>query len=469
MSRVSEERAEEDWRRKYFDSLKVLEDESRRSRADQQALFGLVTHLCAAARGQSPTLDEVLRRLREAVRKEARAGELELLSRDVADALRETDDSWRMGVTPAPVATLPNASGPTPGTSQGSAAGEQRVRAVLSRLLGELRQDQTLADSAAAIDVQLAVALDSEQLPEVVERVGALLVQRLRNLEGARAELEQLLSAMVEQLDALNNYIAELNAAETQRTSSADTLDLQITGEVHAIGESVAAGTDLAKIRRHLQDRLASISRHLQGFHAREEERLRLARERTALMRARMEEMEGEARALQERLSEKKRQTLLDPLTRVLNRLGWDERIADELERWQRFRQPACVIAWDIDHFKLINDTYGHRAGDRVLVAVAETLSSSIRGTDCVARYGGEEFVMLLPATVLAEGLRIAEQLRAAVTGIGFHFRGKPVSVTMSGGVTQLAPGDNANSAFDRADKAMYRAKESGRNRVASA
>jgi diguanylate cyclase len=272
----------------------------------------------------------------------------------------------------------------------------------------------------------------------------------------------------VEQLDTLTQYIAEHSEAETQRCTSTDALDLQITGEVRAIGESVATGTDLEQIRRQLRERLDSIGRHLQGFHEREEERRRLARERTAQMRARMEEMESEAKSLQESLSEKKRQSLLDPLTRIRNRLGWDERIADELERWRRFGQPACVLAWDIDRFKSINDSYGHRAGDRVLVAVAETLAAGIRGTDCVARYGGEEFVMLLPATPLAEGLRVAEQLRAAVAGIGFHFRGAPVSVTMSGGITQLREGDDANSAFDRADKAMYIAKESGRNRVAS-
>lgn len=472
MSQVSEDRPE-DWRRKYFDSLKALEDESRQSKADQQALFGLVNHLCAAARGQSPALDAVLRRLREAVRQEARAPQLESLSLEVADALREIDAGGASvtlvppapgiaPVLPIPVsgvtATLPSAEG-----------GEQRIRAALSRVLGELRQDPALADSASALDVQLTVALGTEQMPEVVERVAALVVQRLRNLDTARRELEQLLAAMVAQVDTLTGYIAEYNETETLRTSSTDVLDLQITGEVRAIGESMAASTELTQLRQHLQQRLDSIGRHLQGFHAREAERQRLARERTALMRARMEQMESEAKALQERLSEKKRQTLLDPLTGIYNRLGWDERMADELERWQRFGQPTCVVAWDVDHFKAINDTYGHRAGDRVLVAVAETLASGIRATDCLARYGGEEFVMLLPATPLADGVRIADKLREAVARIGFHFRGTPVAVTISGGVTMLAEGDTASTAFDRADKAMYQAKEAGRNRVVSA
>src|SRR5690606_35293425 len=134
-------------------------------------------------------------------------------------------------------------------------------------------------------------------------------------------------------------------------------------------------------------------------FRLREEERSRQARERTESLRRRMNELEAEARQLQARLSTEKRLSLLDPLTRIANRMAWDQRYAAEFDRWLRFRQPTCVLAWDIDHFKAINDSYGHRAGDKVLAVVAETLARGIRTTDFVARYGGEEFVMLLAGT----------------------------------------------------------------------
>src|SRR5690606_6597326 len=162
------------------------------------------------------------------------------------------------------------------------------------------------------------------------------------------------------------------------------------------------------------------------------EERTRQSRERTDSLRLRMDEMESEARRLQARLSSEKRLSLLDPLTRIANRLAWDQRFAAECDRWRRFRQPTCVLAWDIDHFKTINDSYGHRAGDKVLAVVAESLAKSIRGTDFVARYGGEEFVMLLPGTKLEDGLRLANRMREAIAQIGFHFRGNPVWVTIS-------------------------------------
>jgi diguanylate cyclase len=142
--------------------------------------------------------------------------------------------------------------------------------------------------------------------------------------------------------------------------------------------------------------------------------------------------------------------------------------MTEELGRWQRFHQPTCVLAWDIDGFKAINDKYGHRAGDKVLVVVAESLATGIRGTDFVARYGGEEFVMLLPGTSVANGILIADQMREVIGQTGFHFRGIPVSVTISCGITELREGDKPEDAFDRADRAMYQAKNSGRNRVVS-
>jgi diguanylate cyclase len=159
---------------------------------------------------------------------------------------------------------------------------------------------------------------------------------------------------------------------------------------------------------------------------------------------------------------------LLDALTRIPNRLAWEQRIVAEMARWERFRQPTCVLAWDIDGFKGINDRYGHRAGDKVLVVVAESLAGGIRGTDFVARYGGEEFVMLLPGTSLENGVAIANQMREAIAQTGFHFRGAPVSVTISCGITELQEGDTSDEVFDRADRAMYQAKDGGRNRVVS-
>ena len=122
------------------------------------------------------------------------------------------------------------------------------------------------------------------------------------------------------------------------------------------------------------------------------------------------------------------------------------------------------MLLWDIDNFKVINDSYGHRAGDRVLQSVAACFMAAVRGNDFVARIGGEEFVMLLSGTKLAEALNIANQVRSAVEALRFHFRGTPVRVTVSCGITELQQDDAREAAFDRADAALYRAKNGGKN-----
>jgi diguanylate cyclase len=119
---------------------------------------------------------------------------------------------------------------------------------------------------------------------------------------------------------------------------------------------------------------------------------------------------------------------------------------------------------WDLDNFKVINDTYGHRAGDRVLQSVATCFMNGLRAEDFAARIGGEEFVVLLTGLIFDRALALAEQLRLSVEGLRFHFRGIPVKVTVSCGVTELRATDFVGTAFDRADAALYRAKNAGKN-----
>jgi diguanylate cyclase len=295
------------------------------------------------------------------------------------------------------------------------------------------------------------------------------VVQRIASLERSRHEIESLLDQMMEQLDSLTHHMAGEAEEETARTRSSVTLNEQISGEMRALGENVESATDLTLIRLQLRDRLDSISTHLHSYRQREEERARQVRERTDSMRLRMDAMESEVRKLQERLVDKKRLLLLDALTKIPNRPAWEERLGEESERWQRFHQPTCIAIWDIDRFKAINDTYGHRAGDKVLTVVAEALSKDIRTTDFVARYGGEEFVMLLPGTTIEDAVRLSNIMRESIGQIGFHFRGQPVSVTISCGITAMRESDSPEDAFDRADKALYKAKDEGRNCVVSA
>ena len=155
----------------------------------------------------------------------------------------------------------------------------------------------------------------------------------------------------------------------------------------------------------------------------------------------------------------------MDPLTQLPNRLAYDQRSQQEYARWKRYNNTLLIMVWDIDLFKQVNDTYGHQAGDKVLKVVATTLRKNLRETDFVARFGGEEFVSLMPETSLGGGFKVAEKIRATVEKLEFHYRGSNVQVTISCGISLFMENDTRESAFARADKALYQAKEQGRNR----
>lgn len=159
-----------------------------------------------------------------------------------------------------------------------------------------------------------------------------------------------------------------------------------------------------------------------------------------------------------------------DPLTGLLNRRAFQDRFQEEAAATSRHDLQACLALIDIDHFKSVNDTYGHPAGDAVLVEVAQRLSSCLRTEDILARYGGEEFIVLARITLL-EGTRVLlERMRQCVEATPFVVptdkEDRSIKVTLSAGFTALIKGSTMEQAVERADGALYEAKEKGRNRV---
>ncbi|OYV28152.1 MAG: hypothetical protein B7Z82_03400, partial [Halothiobacillus sp. 20-54-6] len=149
----------------------------------------------------------------------------------------------------------------------------------------------------------------------------------------------------------------------------------------------------------------------------------------------------------------------------VVHRLG-DERAALEIARMKREHGPLCLAIWDIDHFKNVNDIFGHQAGDKALHVVGKTLNKLIRDVDMVARYGGEEFIMILPRANLQQAFVVLERIRETLANTAFRFKDKPLKITLSCGVAEFAPNETSEEVLARADEALYRAKANGRNRT---
>lgn len=176
-------------------------------------------------------------------------------------------------------------------------------------------------------------------------------------------------------------------------------------------------------------------------------------------------ELIGGTRVRQHLINELEKQAIHDALTGLYNRRKFEALLSQELERVNRYHRALTLILLDIDHFKAVNDHFGHDVGDEVLRLLADTLREQLRSSDIPARWGGEEFIVLLPETELDAALQAAVHLRQCIADIDFPSAGQ---ITVSLGVSTYQPGDRLETLVKRADEALYQAKQGGRNRVRS-
>jgi diguanylate cyclase (GGDEF)-like protein len=158
---------------------------------------------------------------------------------------------------------------------------------------------------------------------------------------------------------------------------------------------------------------------------------------------------------------------MTDRLTGLLNRGTWENLIDAEFERYRRYGHPTCLVMFDIDHFKPVNDTYGHLAGDEVIKYTAKVMKDSLRQADSPGRYGGEEFGIILPETDPEGAKIICERIRETIQNSTVQTTAAPIQYTVSIGIAPLTDGpENHMQWLQQADEALYAAKEGGRNRV---
>jgi diguanylate cyclase len=185
-----------------------------------------------------------------------------------------------------------------------------------------------------------------------------------------------------------------------------------------------------------------------------------------------IERLSRQVTTLNSELQTARNESERDGLTGVLNRRAFDRRINDLVSRNTMRPQDVALLMVDIDDFKQINDTYGHQAGDRVLLSMANKFRQVVRGDDLIARYGGEEFAIILPGASLRNGIKKGKQICEVVASARYLLEGMPseeaLSLTLSIGVSACKKGDSAAALIGRADKALYLAKSSGKNRVRS-
>lgn len=335
---------------------------------------------------------------------------------------------------------------------------------LLIQLLERLDLTREQQANAGKLKAELEQGAGAEQMPRILASIADLVAHMRAELQREKQEIQEYLKQLTERLRELDMGFQFELGERRKSFESGKQLDQAVQDQVRGIESSVRDAADLDGLKQDIQRRLEHIRGHMEKYRGDEDVRQGELEERVKTLNEKIKHMEQESDGLRARLQEQHVKALTDPLTGIPNRLAYNERAQHEYSRWRRYKAPLSLIVWDIDKFKSINDTYGHKAGDKVLATVARLLQTKIRDTDFLARYGGEEFVLLLPETDLQAALIAANKLRVTVEACDFHYREKPVPITASGGVTQMREGESLESAFERADQNMYRAKQAGRN-----
>lgn len=264
------------------------------------------------------------------------------------------------------------------------------------------------------------------------------------HISECRQEYSRILQ---DDMKSLLSKLLEVTAETDKRTQS-------FGDNLHNYGEQLRTSLDPTKLT-HLIDRMANETATMHGS--------------MASLHSELEHSQEEVGKLQKELESARREALIDPLTGIYNRRGFEIQVQGMLADDAALGHGLCLLMVDIDHFKKINDTYGHLFGDRVIRTLANTLKSKVKGQDSVARLGGEEFAVLLPDTTLQGARSVAEHIRGSIEK-GKIRRPNSTSemggITVSIGIAIFHRGDTLEKWLDHADKALYISKQGGRNKV---
>jgi diguanylate cyclase len=292
-----------------------------------------------------------------------------------------------------------------------------------------------------------------------------LLLKIKQHNQSEQQDIDKFLSHVTEQLAALDASVMGASTAAIESAENRSRLDKSVSEQMEELQLSSTNAVKLEPLKGIITSRLASIAKEIQEHTQKEAIQRQKTQQQLDDLVAKIKDIESESCELKSKLKIANTKAFRDTLTGLPNRNAYIERLETEFARWKRYHTPLSLIVWDIDHFKNINDNFGHKAGDKVLLLIAKQLSSHSRATDFISRFGGEEFTMLLPNTDSQSALALANQLRQVIEKTGFNASGSSVAITISCGITEFIQNDTDETAFERADQALYQAKQQGRNR----
>lgn len=327
-------------------------------------------------------------------------------------------------------------------------------------ILGD--EDGTLSDLAQ----KLEVIPDWSALDTLASDAIALIHTRLNAEKG---QFEYYLNQLNEKLRIINELItADHHSVETLSNLSLN-LDKKVDDQLSKARQEIQEAVSIEQLRRTLNLSLDGLLSMLNEFQQQTRASLTAMNKRQSSLNEQLQSLQADNHKLIRQVALERELSMRDPLTQLPNRQGFELRLKEEMARSIRYNKVLSLALIDIDHFKRINDQFGHLAGDKVLKILAKEMKSQLRESDYLARFGGEEFVLILPETDHANGLAALNKMRRHVSECPFHFQGKPVQITFSAGLAEYQETESFDYWLNRADEALYQSKHDGRNRISLA
>lgn len=334
---------------------------------------------------------------------------------------------------------------------------------ILTNLISQLAFDGKSAQQINDIQQSL---IDNHDTQALLETSLDVLKLTIENISQERAAAQHFLIAINDTLLRVHQAVTGSLTKSKKASDEITKLDQTIVMEIKELSEEANKTTSLSELKSLVTDKLSAVTDVISNKVILEKQEKNALLDNLNIMENRLLDIEKEADEYKRYVAIQKLKSLQDVLTKLPNRAAFEERMEVEYQRWKRYNQSLCLAVIDIDFFKRINDTYGHIAGDKTLKVVANALKKSLRSTDFIARFGGEEFVMLFPQTSLKEITAPLNKIRHTIKNIPFKFKNEEVVITISIGVTDFKKDDKPLQVFDRADQALYEAKNTGRDKV---
>lgn len=497
------------WREKYLQLLDEHNSKSKQARAHEELLCKTVIRLTLAAKGLDKQLDPYLERIHQSVKSSLTSTQLQTdidelakaarqfgrinpadkgdessllfdyLIKQYADtatvrAIRSLQQQYQNNDLSSPedlfaslldataaahsTATLNLPEGFT-GLIETKIVGDQ-----LLLLLDNLIIPFEFEEKVEHLKTRLQDQHSSASLKPLLDDYVGLLVNIKKHIQSEQQDIENFLSQITAQLTELGRQAYGATASAHQSSLDRKKLDQFVSAQMQELQRSSDSATTLEHLKQLINTRLDSIAQQIQQHRVNEEKQRQQTQQQLNELSAKIKHMESESCDLRSKLAMARDKALRDPLTGLANRTAYDERLESELSRQKRYHSPLSLVICDIDNFKNINDTFGHKAGDKTLKIIAQLLTGNCRRLDFLSRFGGEEFTLLLPNTDKESALKFANKLRLIVEKTRFNYGNKSIAITISCGISEFRDGDTPESVFERADQALYYAKNSGRN-----